>query len=133
MPVAQFRTVSSPSHPRTPSETPPTMPPPPTMANFELDPEFFLPPGHNIIDGGPGRVPRTYTTPTVPITTRHERFVIADVHPTPPADNLVQWYLLLLTTVVGDSRQQLLMEEDGSVRRPQKDLLLILFRTRNPW
>ncbi|KAI5022301.1 hypothetical protein ZWY2020_059031 [Hordeum vulgare] len=60
------------------------------MANFELDPEFFLPPGHNIIDGGPDRLPRTYTTPAVPITTRHERFVIADVHPAPPADNVIQ-------------------------------------------
>uniref|UniRef100_A0A8I7B735 DUF7597 domain-containing protein n=1 Tax=Hordeum vulgare subsp. vulgare TaxID=112509 RepID=A0A8I7B735_HORVV len=60
------------------------------MANFELDPEFFLPSGHNIIDGGPDRLPRTYTTPAVPITRRHERFVIADVHPAPPADNVVQ-------------------------------------------
>ncbi|KAE8806344.1 hypothetical protein D1007_17500 [Hordeum vulgare] len=90
-PAAQFRHVSSPSHPQTPSETPPTTPPPPpTMANFELDPKFFLPPGHNIIDGGPGRLPRTYTMPVVPITRRHERFVIADVHPAPPADNWVQ-------------------------------------------
>ncbi|KAE8811987.1 hypothetical protein D1007_11215 [Hordeum vulgare] len=103
------------------------------MANFELDPEFFLPPGYNIIDGGPDRLPRTYTTPAVPITRRHERFVIADVHPAPPADNLVQWYLLLLMTVVGDNRQQLLMEEDGNLKRPQKHLLLILFRIRSPW
>ncbi|KAE8771953.1 hypothetical protein D1007_56109 [Hordeum vulgare] len=65
-------------------------PPPPTMANIELDPEFFLPPGHNIINGGPDRLPRTYTTPVVPITRRHERFVITEVHPAPPADNLVQ-------------------------------------------
>ncbi|KAI4997963.1 hypothetical protein ZWY2020_053305 [Hordeum vulgare] len=60
------------------------------MANFELDPKFFLPPGHNIIDGGPDRLPRTYTTPAVPITRRHEHFVIADVHPAPPADHVVQ-------------------------------------------
>ncbi|KAI5012376.1 hypothetical protein ZWY2020_024510 [Hordeum vulgare] len=60
------------------------------MANFEIDPEFFLPPGHNIIDGGPDRLPRTYTTPAVPITRRHERFVIPDIHPAPPADHLVQ-------------------------------------------
>ncbi|KAE8802484.1 hypothetical protein D1007_21802 [Hordeum vulgare] len=60
------------------------------MANFELDPEFFLPSGHNIIAGGPDRLPRTYTTPAVPITRRPERFVIADVHPAPPTDNLVQ-------------------------------------------
>ena len=60
------------------------------MASFDLDPEFFLPPGHNIIDGGPDRLPRTYTTPAVPITRRHERFVIADVHPAPSADNVIQ-------------------------------------------
>uniref|UniRef100_A0A8I6WCY0 DUF7597 domain-containing protein n=1 Tax=Hordeum vulgare subsp. vulgare TaxID=112509 RepID=A0A8I6WCY0_HORVV len=60
------------------------------MANFELDPEFFLPTGHNIIDGGPDRLPRNYTTPAVPITRRHESFVIADVHPTPPGDNVIQ-------------------------------------------
>ncbi|KAE8769528.1 hypothetical protein D1007_58877 [Hordeum vulgare] len=60
------------------------------MANFELDPEFFLPPGHNIIDGGPDRLPRTYTTPAVPIIRRHERFVIADVHPAPPAEDVIQ-------------------------------------------
>ncbi|KAE8783494.1 hypothetical protein D1007_43011 [Hordeum vulgare] len=154
------------------------------MANFELDPEFFLLPGHNTIDGGPDRLPRTYTTPAVPITRRHERFEIADVHPAPPVDHLVQvwqevaalllhrglhvrsvqpwiegvglfelrdaaesyaavhmwylkiqWYLLLLLlmTVVGDSCRQLLMEEDGNLKRPQKHLLLILFRIRSPW
>ncbi|KAI4970325.1 hypothetical protein ZWY2020_001239 [Hordeum vulgare] len=48
------------------------------MANFELDPEGFLPPGHNIIDAGPDRLPRTYTTPAVPITRRHEQYVIAE-------------------------------------------------------
>ncbi|KAE8781660.1 hypothetical protein D1007_45048 [Hordeum vulgare] len=89
-PAAQFRPVSSPSHLRTPFETlPATPPPPPAMANFKLDPEFFLLPGHNIIDGGPDRLPRTYTMPAVPITRRHERFVITDVHPAPPADNMV--------------------------------------------
>uniref|UniRef100_A0A8I6XWE7 DUF7597 domain-containing protein n=1 Tax=Hordeum vulgare subsp. vulgare TaxID=112509 RepID=A0A8I6XWE7_HORVV len=60
------------------------------MANFELDPEFFLLPGHNIIDGGVDSLPRTYTTPAVPITRRHERFVITDVHPAPPADEVIQ-------------------------------------------
>lgn len=90
-PAAQFRPVSSPSPPRTPSETPPvTPPPPPAMANFELDPEFFLPPGHNIIDGGVDRLPRTYTTPAVPIIGRHERFVIDAVHPTLPTDEVIQ-------------------------------------------
>uniref|UniRef100_A0A8I6Y7E8 DUF7597 domain-containing protein n=1 Tax=Hordeum vulgare subsp. vulgare TaxID=112509 RepID=A0A8I6Y7E8_HORVV len=60
------------------------------MANFELDPEFFLPPGHNIVDGGVDWLPRTFTTPAVPITRCHERFVIATVHPAPPADEVIQ-------------------------------------------
>ncbi|KAE8808595.1 Secologanin synthase [Hordeum vulgare] len=134
--AAQFRPVSSPSHPRTPSETPPaTPPPPPAMANFELDPEFFLPPGHNIIDGGPDRLPRTYTTHVFPITRRHERFVITDVHPAPPADNVIQWFLLLMLLMpeVGDSRLLPLMEEDGNLKRPRKHLLPILFRIKNLW
>ncbi|KAE8778128.1 hypothetical protein D1007_48994 [Hordeum vulgare] len=102
------------------------------MENFELDPEFFLPPGHNIIDGGPDRLPRTYTTSAVPITRRHERFVIVDVHPAPPADNVVQWFLLLMPEV-GDSRMLPLMEEDGSLKRPRKHLLSILFRIKSLW
>ncbi|KAE8803447.1 hypothetical protein D1007_20675 [Hordeum vulgare] len=108
-------------------------PPPPTMANFELDPELFVPPGHNIIDAGPDRLPRTYTMPSVPITRRHERYVIVEVLPTPPADNMVQWYLLLLMKVVGGHRRRLLMEEDGSLRQPQKHHLLLLLKTRSPW
>uniref|UniRef100_A0A8I6XE61 DUF7597 domain-containing protein n=1 Tax=Hordeum vulgare subsp. vulgare TaxID=112509 RepID=A0A8I6XE61_HORVV len=60
------------------------------MPNFELDHEFFLPPGHNIIDGGVDRLPRTYTTPALPITRRHDRFVITTVHPAPPADEVIQ-------------------------------------------
>ncbi|KAE8820361.1 hypothetical protein D1007_01794 [Hordeum vulgare] len=36
------------------------------MENFELDPERFLPQGHNIIDAGPDWLPRTYTMPVVP-------------------------------------------------------------------
>ncbi|KAE8795388.1 hypothetical protein D1007_29730 [Hordeum vulgare] len=60
------------------------------MANFELDPEFFLPSGHNIIDGGPDGLPQIYTTPAVPITRRHESFVIANVHPAPLAQDVIQ-------------------------------------------
>ncbi|KAE8820888.1 hypothetical protein D1007_01206 [Hordeum vulgare] len=102
------------------------------MANFELDPEFFLPPGHNIIDGGPDRLPRTYTTPAVPITRLHERFVIADIHPAPPANNVIQWFLLLMQEV-GDNRLLSLMEEDGNLKQPQKHLLPMLFRIKSLW
>ncbi|KAE8809950.1 hypothetical protein D1007_13411 [Hordeum vulgare] len=120
------------------------------MANFELDPEFFLPPGHNIIDGGVDRLPRTYTRPAVPITRRHERFVIATVHPAPPADEVIQTLGLLLRmlmTVAGGRRllilrleagvNRLLMEETGNrlwhLLRLPMHLLLFHFKTRNQW
>ncbi|KAE8818891.1 hypothetical protein D1007_03281 [Hordeum vulgare] len=69
------------------------------MANFELDPECFLPPGHNIIDAGPDRLPRTYTTPAVPITRRHEHYVITEVLPAPPADIMVQVRQLVVALI----------------------------------
>ncbi|KAE8776000.1 hypothetical protein D1007_51438 [Hordeum vulgare] len=58
------------------------------MANFELDPEWYVPPGHHIIDVGPNRLPRSFITPAIPIARRHEQFIIAEVMPAPPA-NLV--------------------------------------------
>ncbi|KAE8792227.1 hypothetical protein D1007_33389 [Hordeum vulgare] len=117
------------------------------MANFELDPEFFLPPGHNIIDGGVDRLPQTFTMPAVPITRRHERFVIADVHPALPADDVIQTLglllllltearssrLLLLMMEAGVSRLLLLLEEVGNLKRHRQHLLLIRFRTKNLW
>ncbi|KAE8803737.1 hypothetical protein D1007_20428 [Hordeum vulgare] len=95
-PAAQFLlpVLSSPSSPRTPSETTPLTPPPPasstTMANFELDPLRFVPQGHNIIDEGPDRLPRTFIMPTIPITRRHEQFIVVEVMPSPPAELVAQ-------------------------------------------
>ncbi|KAE8803383.1 hypothetical protein D1007_20733 [Hordeum vulgare] len=60
------------------------------MANFELDPERYVPPGHHIIDGGPNRLPRTFITPAIPIARRHEQFIIAEVMPAPPANQVGQ-------------------------------------------
>ncbi|KAE8774559.1 hypothetical protein D1007_53040 [Hordeum vulgare] len=60
------------------------------MANFELDRERYVPPGHHIIDCGPNRLPRSFTTPAIPIARRHEQFVIAEVMPASPA-NLIDF------------------------------------------
>ncbi|KAE8786133.1 hypothetical protein D1007_40036 [Hordeum vulgare] len=94
-PAEQFLPVlSHSSPPRTPSEPPPLTPPPPAtlpdMANFERDPERFVPPGHHIIDGGPDRLPRTFKTLAIPIARRHEQYVIVVVMPAPPADQIAQ-------------------------------------------
>jgi hypothetical protein len=46
--------------------TPPLTPPPcPAMTNFEVDPTPWLPHGHQVIDGGPTRLPRTFYSPSV--------------------------------------------------------------------
>jgi hypothetical protein len=55
----------SPSHPPTA---------PPSMAVFELDPTPWLPLGHQILDGGPTRLPRTYCTPAVAPPRRHNNY-----------------------------------------------------------
>ncbi|KAE8809659.1 hypothetical protein D1007_13698 [Hordeum vulgare] len=94
-PAKQFSPVSSHSSPpRTPSEPPPLTPPPPStlpdMANFELDPERYVPPGHHFIDGGPNRLSRSFITPAIPIARRHEQFFITEVMPAPPANLIGQ-------------------------------------------
>src|SRR3954470_5192993 len=55
------------------------------MAVYELDPHRFLPAGHQIIDGGPARLPRTYITPAVRPVRNHENFMVAEVTPSPDA------------------------------------------------
>ena len=57
------------------------------MAVYEPDPHRFLLAGHQIIDGGPARLPRTYVTPAVRPACSHENFMVAEVTPVPdPAD-----------------------------------------------
>ena len=61
---------TSTTSPQNQSAQKPQSPPPspaaadtPSMAVYELDPRRFLPAGHDIIDGGAERLPRTYYTP----------------------------------------------------------------------
>ena len=87
--------------PKTPSTAPPGTPPPPEsspsasspgcaslMANFPLDPLLYVPAGHHIVDGGDARLPRTFVTPHIPIVRRHEEFMLAEVMPIPPPDQI---------------------------------------------
>ena len=55
------------------------------MANFELDPERFVPAGHHIIDSGAFRLSRTFITPSARQDRRHEDYMVAEVMPAPPA------------------------------------------------
>ena len=58
------------------------------MANFPLDPLLYVPAGHHIVDGGDARLPRTFVTPHIPIVRRHEEFMLAEVMPIPPPDQI---------------------------------------------
>ncbi|KAM0852493.1 hypothetical protein ACQ4PT_051714 [Festuca glaucescens] len=66
----------------------PQAPPPaeenPPMAVFELDPTPWLPLGHQIIDGGPTRLPRTYYTLAVPPPRRHDNYCVVHIEPPQP-------------------------------------------------
>ena len=53
------------------------------MANYELDPQRFVPAGHHIIDGGDRRLPRTFITPAARPPRRHEEYMVAEVMPAP--------------------------------------------------
>ena len=58
------------------------------MANFHLDPLKYIPAGHHIIDGGEDRLPRTFVMPHTPIVRRHEEFMLVEVIPIPPPDQI---------------------------------------------
>ena len=58
------------------------------MANFHLAPLLYVPAGHHIVDGGEALVPRTFVTPHTPIVCRHEEFMLAEVMPIPPLDQI---------------------------------------------
>jgi hypothetical protein len=85
-----FLSLDSPMKPI--SQPPPLLPLPPesAMANFELDPARWVPLGHQIVDGGPTRLPRTFYTPAVVPAGRHGSYCVALIEPPPPiADEAV--------------------------------------------
>jgi hypothetical protein len=65
-----------------PAPTPnPTSPPrpessSPTMVNFELDPAYWMPQGHQVIDGGPTRLPRSFYLPSTAPPRRHDHIIV---------------------------------------------------------
>jgi hypothetical protein len=76
--------VSSPDSPSKPISQPPPLlilPPEPAMANFELDPARWVPLGHQIVDRGPTRLPRTFYTPAIMPAIRHGSTVLLSLSP----------------------------------------------------
>ncbi|KAM0847558.1 hypothetical protein ACQ4PT_054943 [Festuca glaucescens] len=61
------------------------------MANFELDPTRWVPLGHQIIDGGSTRLPRTFYTPSVTPPRRHDNICTAIMMPPPPPAEEEAW------------------------------------------
>jgi hypothetical protein len=57
---------------------------PPAMAVYEIDPTPWLPLGHEIIDGGPNRLPRTFYTPPEMPQRRHDNLCVAYIAPPQP-------------------------------------------------
>jgi hypothetical protein len=64
---------------------------PPSMANFEVDPLPWLPWGHQIIDGGPTRLPRTFYYAAQDPPPQHQSYCIATVDPPPPPHGEEFW------------------------------------------
>jgi hypothetical protein len=61
------------------------------MANFEVDPTRWVPWGHQVIDGGPTRLPRSFYFTTQDPPQQHQSDCIGVVHPPPPTNLHVFW------------------------------------------
>jgi hypothetical protein len=61
------------------------------MAVFQVDPAPWLPWGHQVIDGGPTRLPRSYYSPSQDPQPRHHNFCIGIVEPAPPPQAQALW------------------------------------------
>jgi hypothetical protein len=61
------------------------------LGHFEVDPARWLSLGHNIIDGGPTRLPRTFYNRSVNPHVRHGNILVAVLEPAPPAADEGAW------------------------------------------
>ena len=94
---------------------PPPNPPPPLpsdkllrpvcMANFELDPAPWTPAGHEIIDGGPSRLPCTFYSPAVAPPCRHGSWCVGMLMPPQPEEEIPMWRQLVRNYIVDVQRR----------------------------
>jgi hypothetical protein len=88
----------------TPHRSPPpssSSAPPPPMANFEVDPAPWVPWGHQVIDGGPTRLPRSFYYATQDPLQQHQSDCIGIVHPPPPPNLQAFWRHQVRNFLVG--------------------------------
>jgi hypothetical protein len=99
------------------SSTTPSLPPPSTtpnldssssMAVYEVDPTPWLPWGHQVIDGGPTRLPRTFYYAAQDPLPYHHDFCIDVVEPVPPPADEVFWREQVLNFLVGPLNRNVL-------------------------
>jgi hypothetical protein len=84
--------LSSPRENHTSSAAPsPPAPSVSAMAVFEVDPTPWLPWGHQIIDGGPMRLPRTYYNAAQDPPPQRRSFCVAMVDAPPPPHAAAHW------------------------------------------
>jgi hypothetical protein len=80
----------------------------PAMAVFEVDPTPWLPWGHQVIDGGPTRLPRTfYNAPQDPLQ-QHQDHCIAIIEPAPPPADEIFWRQQVLNFLIGPLNRNVL-------------------------
>jgi hypothetical protein len=97
-----------------PSPLPPTPPPPDLvkdchpMVVFELDPTPWLPWGHQVIDGGATRLPRSYYNPANDPPQLHQDWCIAVIEPAPPAMHNGLWRDRVRNFLAGPLNRQVL-------------------------
>ncbi|KAM0895253.1 hypothetical protein ACQ4PT_023971 [Festuca glaucescens] len=72
-----------------------------SMAVFEVDPLPWLPWGHQVIDGGPTRLPRTYYYATEDPLSQHHSYCIAVMDPAPPPLDEAHWRNQVLDFLTG--------------------------------
>jgi hypothetical protein len=98
-------------------DTPPqlSLPPPPetdsssapdAMAVFELDPTPWLPWGHQVIDGGNARLPRSYYTLASDPPREHQAHCIAIIEPAPPVMYEDHWRNRVRDLITGPLNRQ---------------------------
>ncbi|KAM0900535.1 hypothetical protein ACQ4PT_020580 [Festuca glaucescens] len=71
------------------------------MANFEVDPKPWLPWGHQVIYGGPTRLPRTFYFATQDPPQEHQSACIGIVDPVPPLHLQAFWRHRVRNFLVG--------------------------------
>ncbi|KAM0865930.1 hypothetical protein ACQ4PT_042941 [Festuca glaucescens] len=81
------------------------------MAVFEVDPLPWLPWGHQIIDGGPTRLPRTYYYAAQDPPMQHQSYYIATVDPPPPPQGEAFWREQVHNFLVGPLQRNVISSQ----------------------